>query len=243
MNAQFVSPSTLAESIHEIVLTEFQRTRTPHSLSRVGDAILDRYKLTFKELYPQSSLKEFILDYLADRIELTTDPDHPLLVSAHPKGADVDAVVPIAREEATPKHRPAPEFDKAVWAAFAIPIERDRRRYLSKEMPFRFVDLSEGDPAPPNTFEIPRVLIVSRDIPRHDPVRKTNVLRNIQRWIEEEQLEERLFLQKKEGLGEQADLQKAGVDALLRFIEVVPESERARISIPLDILKKIIRSG
>jgi hypothetical protein len=83
-----------------------------------------------------------------------------------------------------------PRFNYRFWAAFSVPL-REGRRFLNLS-DFTFEDISSGE-APEGNIEIPSSLIAAPDIQDRDK----QIAANIQRWIEQNGLNQADFYQSK----------------------------------------------
>lgn len=252
--------------IHSTFVEARQSENMPILLSNLGAKINIRlnndFGQTFKQMYPDSTLSSFIREYLDEVIELIVDENNPLRVSAQVRSPSKeehhipDEIAVVTRQYQAFSFWSPPQFDSGFWSAFAKPMKEGKRRYLTKSPPYRFDDEPDDFPPPPNTYEIPKLLIMPNDLPREFPQRRVIVLQSIMKWLKEQNLSYTIFIdseksintsvpqeknERKIALDHDVDFTTKKIDAILSFIECLSENDRNQISIPLDILYRVFR--
>ena len=212
-------PDPLDRQIVDWVRRHWDEERTPLLLSTLGgrDDIRERVK------NEGSSLAGYLRARLAGQIEVIRHMANPAVVAAVPAGAsgDFDSLLEKARGRHT--RADAPRFAPALSAAFRIPLDDTKERYVSVKRPIRFIDVALEE-RPEGRIAIPRGYI--SDAP--------GIYERIEKWVQENSIDRApLLFEVRAGEKLPAD------DVLGRFLIALDPEELARVSIPLDIVKKL----
>ena len=118
-------------------------------------------------------------------------------------------------------------YHPAVWAAFRKELYRSKRRYISTEPPINFTDIQEG--APPSGF-----VEIQREHIANPADRVSEVVRRIKAWLEaNHKVDPAVFNRSTMGQRLPAN------DLLGRVLLALEPDELRRMSIPLDIVRKL----
>jgi hypothetical protein len=140
-------------------------------------------------------------------------------------------------------------FDPRLWAGFSKAIPPEKRRYIGLSGPFNFFDTIESV-SDTYKIEISRDMVPDQAIPKQE--RDAQIVSNIEQWCRSNGLDPLDFVpyQAPVRLTEPiahpevpthgSDKPAAGVDALLKLIEVVPEDQRAKYSLPIDLIYRLL---
>ena len=140
-----------------------------------------------------------------------------------PAGANADFDRPLGQSSGA-----GPRFQSAFWAAFRVPLDESRGRYMSIQAPLRFVDVSPEE-RPDGFLEVAREYIVGPD------AEATEVQQRAQDWLAVNGLDQDPFLSKNK-----ADVARLPSDDLLgRLLLALEPDELKRISMPLDVVRKL----
>lgn len=174
-----------------------------------------------------SGLEAYLRHRLADRVTVIRHSANPAVVAAIPTDAapegNCDSLLEKTVGRATGVGEP--RFAPALWAAFRMPLDAAKNRYMSVARPIRFVDAAPED-CPAGEVEIRREYI--SDAP--------DMVERIDRWLEENNLDRAPFL-----LHDRHGGQLPPNDVLGRFLMALDPGDLERISIPLDIVNRLRR--
>ena len=221
--------STLNLQLLKIVQEHWTQHRSAILLSQLGSRIDRAVSIRIKEEY--GNLAGYLRKELPYDISLLHSSVNPTIVGAVPADAATsDDEDPETLLLYTPKRpqRSSRRFHPALWAAFVKELAPDARRHLSIGPPPRFRDLDQ-EATLENSIEIPREYIIGTD------ENAGRVHESISTWLQKNRLEEVNFL--------------AGVDApnahlpsddlLGRLVVALSPDELRRLSIPMDIVRKL----
>ena len=210
----------LDRQIVDCVRQHWDEEQTPLLLSTLG-ALGDIRERVKNE---GSSLAGYLRDRLAGQIRVIRHTDNPAVVAAVP--ADASANFDSLLEKARGRHAAADasRFAPALWAAFRRPLDDTKERYVSVKRPIRFIDVTQEE-RPEGRIAVPREYISEAP----------GVYERIEKWIQENNIDRAplLFEVKASEKGLPA------TDVLGRFLLALDPEELARVSIPLDIVKKL----
>lgn len=217
-------------------------------LSVLGNRISDEIGSLRQMLGRRTSLRRILEEEVGDR----------LVFKGLGNRAAVQLVDPGGRRDvgSGPQVKHARRFDKTFWAAFAKPVRIGSRRFIKPTRPYDFSDEVEEFAAPqPEWIEVEASRIPSPDVPRHE--REAMVHAAIDGWCEVHGLNPERFtdLEPRPFPGPPPAIPNVrtpiaatgptlaptkGVEALLRLIEAVPTADRPTLSLPLDLIHKLI---
>jgi len=156
------------------------------------------------------------------------------MVGAVPKNADTESILNFDDYFQITDTKRTDRFDPAFWAAFRKSPNGNLRRFLFTDLPISFEEISPEEVIPPQSIEIPR-LYIANDANSDDVV-----INNIHEWAKKLDFDLKIAMaipsksdsRFKDPIGSEGNL----LGQIFRNLE--PE-ELSRISIPLDIAKKL----
>jgi hypothetical protein len=218
----------LEERVHE----NWIERKSPFLLSALG-AKLRKEGIEIRSILKTETLSAFIGRKLKGRIELFAPPGQPVRICAFPHGE-------LLEQSAVTSTNLGKEIDlvslhKTIWAAFSYPIPSGKRRkvLVSPEIAFQDVETAQwvqGD------LEVPPQAVVPQGT--GDPrTRGIRVRENILRWADENKVSrDDIVFQKPTRLHP-----ISGRTPLNDLLMVLSDQELARISMPLDLVKKLMK--
>lgn len=209
----------LDRQIVDYVRRHWDEEQTPLLLSTLGgrDGIRERVK------NESSSLAGYLRNRLASRITVIQDTANPTVLAAIPADATGDFNSLLEKTRGRHTGADVSHFARALWAAFRRPLDDTKERYVSVKRPIRFIDVAQEE-RPEGQIAIPREYI--SDAP--------GIYERIEKWIQENNIDRAPLLFEIRASG------KLPVDDVLgRFLLALEPEELARVSIPLDIVKKL----
>lgn len=234
MTVETILPS-FRDFVYEVVRHHWDEQKTPLLLARVGQMAVARgYDL--RAILGARKIGQFIQQELSEELELFAPPDSPSLVHAKPK--QPGAAAPATRAPGQPPVQQPVRLNRVLWTAFARPLQQGYERRLQLEPYVRF-----WDAVPPLTevagrLPVPESYIVrpSQDIAgRRDDL----VMENVRRWMRDNGLDIGKFSE-----GATSSVAAARVSAqnpLMLLIASLDEAEQKRVSLPLDVIAKLLR--
>lgn len=152
-------------------------------------------------------------------------------------------------------------YDPIFWTAFSKPIQEQKVRWIDPVGSFNFVDLEISESTPPGYLNIGAELIPSTELSR--PIRDAQIKNSIQHWCSAAGLDPASFgareiLRAERNNDRKIDNQNRGqvaasgpdplntnslqirVQALINFIDAVPEGEQSKFSLPLDLIRRFV---
>ncbi len=197
-------------------------------LSRLGQDLRAEFGPAFKLALGSRPLGDFVCEHLGDTYEVWGRGPYKRV---GPHGSAADDVAP----------KPRLKYLEAVWYAFSAPLGDGLKRWIDLGPPLSYVDAQE---APKDSaIELSTDFIIGDSPARGE--RAGVIAASIQRWAEAHNI----LLS---SLGD-SEPQKATVrvsrssgspeslDALRRMIATIPEDERSRYSLPLNLLGRLLQ--
>ncbi|WP_350647141.1 hypothetical protein [Pseudomonas sp. HY13-MNA-CIBAN-0226] len=217
-------------SFHQFVVDEvvrhWQAKNEPLLLSKLGQAASSRGFALHTEL-GGLKLSQFIHHYLDDEIEVSSPNASGLLLGALPKQ-------PVAVETAAIAERPSvppATFNRAMQAAFERPLADQMERWIRTVPTVHYMDIPPSESAPAAYTKLE-----SRYLSRaEDGGTGSDFYERIKLWIHDQGLDINDFTHKPTSNTE------GGPSLLTQLMESLTESELKRISLPLDIVAKLMR--
>lgn len=230
MNYTSASLSELDQRIVDLVQQAWDEHRTPLLLSRLGAQ--DGGEIARMAKQESMSLAGYLRDRLADDVRVIQHSTKPVVVGAIP--VDVESQPGDFDQWLERTHGqtvgPPPRFHPAFWAAFRVPLDEEKRRYMATRPPLRFVDAYPEDrPEGDSHLEIEWQYIDSH-------VEPSEVQQNVEEWLEANGLEAEPFLSTRPN-------PRSGPsdDLLGRLIGSLEPDDLRRVSMPLDVIAKLRR--
>lgn len=202
---------------------------------------LMRHGIDVAQLRGKSGLREFIKNELPPALKILSSDSDPLVWGLLPAMAPLEE--PNSRHFSRRDVVKVPASDRylsSVWTAFGRAVEQGRQRYLILGARIEFVDVDNGQPTPADGILIPREYQVGGDVAQSE---RANVIsEKIAAWADENNV--LLSALKKENRAQARSLVYSASDdsLLVRLIFELDESDRRRLSIPLDIIAKLINA-
>lgn len=221
----------LDQRIISLVQQSWADHQVPLLLSRLGAQ--DGGEIARLAKQESFSLAGYLRDRLADDVRVIQHSSKPVVVGAVP--ADVDGEPGdfdawLERTHGQSVGMP-PRFHPAFWAAFRVPLDENKRRYMSLVPPLRFVDAYPEDrPEGDNYAEIEWEYVDS-------DVEPSEVQQNVDDWLEANGLDAIPFLASNKPSGARS----SSDDLLGRLLAVLDPEDQKRVSLPLDIVAKLRR--
>ena len=221
----------LDQRIVSLVQQSWEEHQMPLLLSRLGAQ--DGGEIARLAKQEAFSLAGYLRDRLADDVRVIQHSSKPVVVGAVPadvegEASDFDAW--LERTHGQSVGMP-PRFHPAFWAAFRVPLDETKRRYMGLVQPLRFVDAYPEDrPEGEGYAEIEWEYIDSELEP-------SEVQHNVDDWLEANGLEAAPFL----ATGRPAS-RASSEDLLSRLLAALDPDEQKRLAMPLDIVAKLRRT-
>ncbi len=223
--------ANIDDRIVELVQNFWEQHHLPLLLSRLGGE--DKGTVATHAKREAGNLARYLNDRLANRVRVIRHSNKSVLIAAVPFEVEIASQdLDEALEQTTSGRTPvtSPRFHAAFWAAFRVPLEDGKARYLRIREPIRFKDLASEDP-PGDAVEITRDYITDPDMDSEVAIEK------IHNWVANNQLDLSDFLLKKKPV-----VPNFPPDDLLgRLIIALEPEELRRVSIPMDIVGKLRR--
>ena len=222
-------PDTLADQIVASVRQYWDNHHRPLLLSRLGGQEGGEIARLLKQRTDGLSLRVYMQDELAGRVTVIQHSSRRELVGAIPVGEiveDADALLErITRVRSVQTGR---RFHPAFWAAFLKPLDEPKRRYISVQAPVHFRD-SLPDDQPKGFVEIESRYVAGPEVGLE------KVHQKAESWLTDKGIDETPFLLRA----------KTGIenlptnDLLSRLLLSLDDDDLQRVSMPLDIVKKL----
>jgi len=201
----------------------------PILLAKLGQAAASRGFILQTELQGLK-LSQFIQQELSEELEVLSPDDSGTVLRIKPKNP------PAVEITATPD----PDvlslgaLNRALVAAFSHAVPDGVERWIKVQSPVHYTDIATTDDKPKGYVQIDRAHLVTPDR-GIDAFQEAHVLRRISDWTRELGMDLQMFVHK-------APNQERGEKTLLSLLmESLTESELKRISLPLDIVGKLMR--
>jgi hypothetical protein len=232
-------PSAVSEQdIADAVKAVLASSPEPHLLSTLGNVLSKKFERPIRDILGETKLRTIIERYLGNEVQF--------------QGGNSRLEVRILPVE---PHR----YNRKFWTAFSKPVLSGRRRWIEPNYPFNFHDYEDGEEPPKGYLHIESSLVPAPEIPKDDrdvkireiiqswcagvkrpafdfsitpetkPVRRTPETGNAERNTQP-------FVKTKVESG----IIHYRVDALIKFIDAIPEAERSRYSLPLDLIRRFV---
>ncbi len=193
-------------------------------------------------------LKDVLIQEGAGAGKLVQNEADPLMWGLAPTDATLE---PPYSEYFPPRlERPATSlpdirFKPAFWKAFAAPLEEGSRRYLLSSPWPRFQDLPEGVEAPDGSVEIEREYTANASLGSSLQEAKPTLTR-VWEWLKEHGASPTEYAIGKRaqvpGAQKFRDATRAEESALHELIAMLTPSELHRVSLPLDIISRLLNT-
>ena len=225
--------SGIGERIVGLVENWWKNHQSPLLLSRLGNLIDKEDSRQIKQ--KGFSLRSYITHNLSDRIRLIQDKDNPVIIASVPKEINEDEhrlIEKLLKDDHKGEVDKNPIFRPAVWAAFKIPLDKDKERYIDPKEPIHFRDIPSKE-GPQEGIRVDRKFIGG---PNSDP---TEIGDKIREWLKENDLGEIPFLVSRKI----RSTRLPSHDLLGRLLFSLDSDDLKRVSMPLDVIKKLRQSS
>ena len=218
----------LADRVVELVDEHWREQSEPLLLSQLGAA--DQGDVGRLARVQSSNLAAFIEQHAADRVRIVRGRANPLVFAAMPNDVDgdfeVDDLLETARRRASTSGR---RFHPAFWAAFRVPLDEDKKRFVSIRKPIRFENTSSTtEDYPTGWVEVERRYVAGPECDIGD------VQRLISDWLRANELDLRQFLAVSSAASD-----FPSDDLLGRLLVALDAEDLKQMTIPLHIIKKL----
>jgi len=170
----------------------------------------------------ESGLARYLETHLASRVKIIKHNKDHKIKFALPIDANINDYGGDNKENSTSVSRFVPAF----WTAFRKSLDSSKNRYIHVEMPIWFIDCMP-DEADTSLVEIDREYIASND------TADSEVLQKIKEWLGNNNYSKDRFL------GKQIKEKEKYMNLLDKIIASLTENDLSRISIPMDVVKKL----
>jgi hypothetical protein len=197
-------------------------------LSRLGQDLRQAFGANFKIALGTRTLGDFVNEHLSDTYE----------VWGRGPFKRVGVLGSASDDDAPPSRK---KYLDAVWKAFSTPGREGHRRWITIGPPLSYVDAQDA-PTKDSVEISPDLIVVEDGRPRRE--RADAIGTSIRLWAEtagipSSNLEEAPS-ETTPSKPRRAD-NANGADALRRLIAVIPEEERARYSLPMNLIGRLLQ--
>ncbi|MFK3797130.1 hypothetical protein [Pseudomonas sp. NPDC088444] len=200
----------------------------PVLLAKLGQIAASRGYVLHKELNGLK-LSQFIQQELSEDLEVLSPNDSGTILAVGPKNPPAPQVITLPQAMA-PTHE---GLTRALVAAFSHSIRDDFERYMRVDPPLRFLDLPRTEVRPEGFVHIERVHLITSESPQ-GAYAEASIHAQIVEWLEKNGLDIQRFMHK-------TPAQVRGEKSVLTLLmESLTESELKRVSLPLDIVGKLM---
>jgi hypothetical protein len=181
----------------------------------------------------------FLQFELADRVRVLTSPHDRLVLGVVPADAAIgDDVAALFKKERKETEEKGVRFDRRVWMAFSRPVAPGCVRALFWEPELRFEDVPKEASAKITSNVVPEHLIVPVGaLPSGE--RNAALQENIKKWLEEHGVDFEVARAMPVSADQPATYGGSALSALFRALDA---RDLARISMPLDIVAKLMET-
>ena len=231
MNSSSSPLHDLDQRIVSLVQQSWEEHQMPLLLSRLGAQ--DGGEIARLAKQEAFSLAGYLRDRLTDGVRVIQHSTKPVVVGAVPaevEGGPSDFDAWLERTHGQSVGIP-PRFHPAFWAAFRVPLDENKHRYMGLVPPLRFVDsYPEDRPEGERYAEIEWEYIDS-------DLEPSEVQQNVDDWLEANGLEAAPFL-----ATNRPTARASSEDMLSRLLAALDLDEQKRLAMPLDIVAKLRRT-
>lgn len=230
------TPPTLDEFrafVKKKVREHFEREKAGMLLQNLGWAIF-KERPELRAVLGTQKLKPFLKSHMSADVDVLPSPVRPLDSWAFPAGLGLDPSDELLfRATAVRPSEQRLRYHPAVWSAFTKPLEPGRRRLLWLEPEPRFND-QEPTQQPPH----PGSLVVN--VPAVDPTSESfleEIHASIARWTQENELGYDKVAPRK------SDPPRQSTSLLDAILSTLDDGDLRRCTLPLDIVRKLLRAA
>ena len=216
--------------ISQMVASFWADKQRPMLLSRLGSIEHAQIAKNVKEL--GFTLRGFITEQMSDELNLVIHSSKKILIGVFPKkiGSINQAELDLLLEGNSSKTSGIPRFHKTYWAAFKADLKTSQRRFVFISDEPSFLDVDSANPAPAEGIEVERSSLVSSNSSSDEDVYK-----QMMAWSKSNEIDlDRLKL------GFYSKENSKGGSLMESVLGALDSSDLQRISIPLDIVQKLL---
>lgn len=227
----------LKKIIQEIIFEESKKTKEGVHLAKLGQ-LLNKNGVNFKDILQGVRISDFIEAELSDTVEIFSDSTQQSIKLARLKKESEPKPERISIEEYVKiQGGDTQKYQRAIWSALTSKIEENKKRIVYIQPRALYRDISNTEETPNGAYEVDsRYITTDYDTPQEEFSKK---------------VEERLLTWANENKIEYADLVFKGVEKtrhdkietnlLERLIAAIPEQDLKRVTLPLDIVSKLLK--
>jgi len=231
-----LEPSQLDARIVELVKQCWEERNKPLLLSQLGGA--DSGEIARSAKLTAASLGEYLHRRLDSKVRVIRHSRNPTIIGAVPADVEADTDDLLAStygHSERLKEGASPRFHPAFWAAFRKRLDGSRKRYISVKKPLEFRDMSSEDLEERQAGFVEGSVEIERKYIADTEAEPAEVHQKACDWLEKNNLDQVPFLMKNES----AISHPFHNDLLGRLLLVLGDDELRRISMPLDIVRKL----
>ncbi|WP_123834194.1 hypothetical protein [Methylobacterium currus] len=199
--------------------------------------IIARHGLDYKPLLSGRGLREVLSITGGQELKLVNHPKEPLVWGVLPASVDISGLdlASLFDKEVTQNGK-VPRFKRAFWTAFIKQMQDGERRFITNDG--SFINLQTNNIPELSWIEVLPSDLVETDLLSSDDYDRA-VLNKIKEWCARNSVEiERYFMQ-------QSSKVESHRETKIEFAKIdfssLSEADLARISIPLDIVMKLMK--
>ncbi|WP_225547348.1 hypothetical protein [Chromobacterium violaceum] len=207
-------------------------------LSQLGQSIKN-HEDQFQDVLNGTTISSFIRSELSEEFK----------IEAPKPGSIARMIIPISdentgiiekTEKGSHKKIPIPEFNKVIWSAFTNEIPTSKRRYIKiSQKPF-YIDREKSEPQEESLISINSEFIIRREEGIESDQFKLKVANSIESWCKKNGIPySSSFNTKMENKNKYTN-NLTGDSVLNQLVKRLSYDDMRRISIPLDIVMKLI---
>ena len=226
-----VANEELTIRLIHLVRQRWNHKRLPVLLSQLG--IQGGTELSVAKKRLGMTVKQYVSTQLSSDLQVIQDPNRTQLIGALPKSVDVESeggVENLLKRTQQSSTSTVPRYSAALWAAFRMPLEDNKFRYITDQEPIKFRDSTRTD----ESFgqEVGREYILGTDAEPHQ------VAKRIHDWFEDNEIDPNVYERNSRSHETQSLEPRNLLDCLLASLD---SGELKRVIIPLDVIRKLRR--
>lgn len=222
----------LKDKIFQVVDDFWNSKERPVLLSLLGSLENASIAKNVKKL--GFSLREFLSQEMSESVSVGTHSKNKVLVGVYPKriGALGQAKLDSLLEENSSVSSSMPRFHKTYWAAFKVSLARTERRYVSISDQPSFRDIGAKEAPPANAVEVDRKFITTSSASSDQ-----DVYSQVVEWAKENDIELDWLT-----LGFYSKRSSQPENLMLSLLEALDPTDLKRVSVPLDVVQKLLNT-
>lgn len=228
--------ATFEETVQGLVSKHWADTGRAYHLSNLGGLLNRQFDLV--ELLKGAKLATYLRHGGVSGIQIVQNPADDQVWGAVPSDVPADAAsrekyfVPLPRSKfpSSKEGEDFPPIQREIWRAFSVPLETGKKRFFDRSTN-KIFELPESDPAPDNSIEISSKYI-NQKADNALPSARQLTQEHLKAWLEETGI----------SLTSISEVEPADSNVLSLIFDALSDEELSRISVGLDIVKKLSRS-